>query len=382
LLRDLPVVPLSVPLASPLAQYRAHEKDVRAAIGRVLDSGSYILGAEVESFERDFASYCGVTHAVGVGSGTDALILALKALDIGAGDEVITVSHTAVATVAAIIACAATPVLVDIDPVYYTIDPAAIAAAITPRSKAIIAVHLYGQTAALDDVAAIARAHGLFVLEDCAQAAGARYHGRRVGSIGDIGCFSFYPTKNLGAIGDAGMVVTSDDSLASRVRRLRQYGWDDGRLTHEVGVNSRLDPLQAAILAAKLPYLDADNARRATLAQHYAKGLTGLPITLPALRPHATHAFHLYVGACAMRDELMAHLANRGVGCGIHYPAPVHRQKGYVGRVALPPHGLPITEQLVTRIVSLPMYPELMDAEVDTAIAAVRGFMESSFSED
>lgn len=364
------------PLASPLAQYRTHEAATRAAIARVLDSGSYILGEEVEAFERAFASYCGVAQAVGVGSGTDALILALKALDIGSGDEVITVSHTAVATVAAIIACGATPMLVDIDPVYYTIDPAAIEAAITPRSKAIIAVHLYGQAAAIDTVVAIARRHGLFVLEDCAQAAGARFQDCRVGSIADIGCFSFYPTKNLGAIGDAGMVVTSDDALGSRVRRLRQYGWDDARVTHEVGVNSRLDPLQAAILAAKLPYLDADNARRAMLARRYAEGLAGLPITLPAVRAHASHVFHLYVVACTMRDALMAHLATIGVGCGIHYPAPVHRQKGYAGHALLPPGGLPITERLTERILSLPMYPELTDAEADLTIAAVREFME------
>jgi dTDP-4-amino-4,6-dideoxygalactose transaminase len=361
-------------LASPLAQYRAHEAAMRAAIARVLDSGSYILGEEVEAFERAFATYCGVAQAVGVGSGTDALILALKALDIGLGDEVITVSHTAVATVAAIIACGATPVLVDVDPLYFTIDPASIEAAITPRSKAIIAVHLYGQAAAIKEVTAIARPRGLFVLEDCAQAAGARYEGRHVGGIGDIGCFSFYPTKNLGAIGDGGMVVTSDDALGARVRRLRQYGWDDARVTHEVGVNSRLDPVQAAILAAKLPHLDADNARRAAVARRYAEGLAGLPITLPAVRPHATHAFHLYVVACELRDALMAHLTKCGIGCGIHYPAPVHRQKGYAERVVLPPRGLPITEQLVARIVSLPMYPELLDAGVDATIAAVLGF--------
>ena len=343
----------------------------------MLSSGNYILSEEVESFERAFASYCGVAQAVGVGSGTDALILALKALAIGLGDEVITVSHTAVATVAAIIACGATPVLVDVDPVYYTLDPAAIEAAITPRSKAIIAVHLYGQPVAIDDIGAIARPRGLFVVEDCAQAAGARYRERRVGSIGDIGCFSFYPTKNLGAVGDAGMVVTSDDVLASRVRRLRQYGWDGERLTHEAGVNSRLDPLQAAILAVKLPHLDADNARRAAMARRYAVGLAGLPITLPAVRTHAIHAFHLYVAACDRRDALMTHLAKCGIACGIHYPAPVHRQKGYAELAAvLPPCGLPITEQLVTRIVSLPMYPELMDAEVDATIAAVRGFYE------
>jgi dTDP-4-amino-4,6-dideoxygalactose transaminase len=363
-----------IPWTSPLAQYRAHQEAIRAAITRVLDSGGYILGEEVESFERAFASYCGVAHAVGVGSGTDALILALKALDVGRQDEVITVSHTAMATVAAIIACGATPVVVDIDPVYYTMDPAVVEAAITPRSKAIIAVHLYGQPAAVEDIGAIARHHGLFVLEDCAQAVGARSQERCVGSIGDIGCFSFYPTKNLGAIGDGGMVGTSDEGLASRVRRLRQYGWDDLRVTREVGVNSRLDPLQAAILAAKLPHLDADNARRGALARRYAEGLAGLPITLPAARPHANHVYHLYVVACDMRDALMAHLAKCGVGCGIHYPAPVHREKGYAEYVVLPPGGLPITEQLAARIVSLPMYPELTDAEADATITAVRGF--------
>ena len=210
-------------------------------------------------------------------SGTDALILALRALGIGPGDEVITVSHTAVATVAAVLATGATPVLVDVDPVFYTIDPAAIEAAITPRTKAIIAVHLYGQPADMDAIIAIARRRGLRVIEDCAQAAGARYRGRAVGGIGDIGCFSFYPTKNLGAIGDGGMVVTADARVAARVRRLRQYGWDEARNTHEVGLNSRLDPLQAAILHAKLPHLDADNARRAAIAARYAQGLAGLP---------------------------------------------------------------------------------------------------------
>ncbi len=363
-----------IPLASPLAQFRAHEEEVRAAITRVLDSGNYILGEDVQSFERAFASYCGAAQAVGVGSGTDALILALKALDVGSGDEVITVSHTAVATAAAIIACGATPVLVDIDPVYYTIDPAAAEAAITPHSKAIIAVHLYGQVAAIDDIRAIAQRRGLFVVEDCAQAAGANVRERRVGSIGDVGCFSFYPTKNLGALGDGGMVVTSNEALATRVRQLRQYGWDDARVTHGVGVNSRLDPLQAAILTARLPHLDSDNDRRAVLARRYAEGLAGLPITVPAARPRASHVYHLYVATCDMRDALMAHLANCGIGCGIHYPAPVHRQNGYAERVVLPSGGLPITERLVARIVSLPMYPELTDAEADVTISAVRGF--------
>jgi dTDP-4-amino-4,6-dideoxygalactose transaminase len=363
-----------IALASPIAQYRSHEADIRAAVARVLESGAYILGPEVEAFERAFSAHCGTAHGIAVASGTDALRLAMIALDIGPGDEVITVSHTAVATAAAIQAAGATPVLVDIDPVYSTIDPALIEAAVTPRTRAVVPVHLYGQAAEMDMICAIARRRGLHVVEDCAQATGGRYRDRRLGSIGDIGCFSFYPTKNLGAIGDGGMIVTSDAALAKRVRRLRQYGWDEARTTREAGLNSRLDPIQAAILAAKLPHLDSDNARRAAIAQRYAQELAGLPIALPAARPDTTHVYHLYVAACDERDALMAYLAKRGVGCGIHYSAPVHRQKGYAERAVLPPGGLPVTERLVTRIVSLPMYPELTDAEADAVITAVRGY--------
>ena len=235
----------AIPWASPAAQYRAHRKAIQTAIARVLDSGFFVLGEEVESFERAFAAYCGVGHGVGVASGTDALEIALRALGIGPGDEVITVSHTAVATAAAVLACGATPVLVDIDEAYYTIDASRIEAAITPRSKAILTVHLYGQAADMDAVLAIARSRKLSVIEDCAQSTGGRYGSRRLGSLGDLACFSFYPTKNLGAIGDGGMVVTADADLAARVRRLRQYGWDEARKTHEVGRNSRLDPMQA-----------------------------------------------------------------------------------------------------------------------------------------
>jgi dTDP-4-amino-4,6-dideoxygalactose transaminase len=361
-----------IALASPLAQYRAHEGEIRAAVTRVLEGGNYILGPEVASFERAFADYCGARHAIGVANGTDALRLALAALDIGAGDEVITVSHTAVATAAAILATGATPVLVDIDPVHYSIDPAPIEAAITPRTKAIVPVHLYGQPADMDAIRQIAARHQLRIVEDCAQSTGAVYRGRRLGSIGDIGCFSFYPTKNLGAVGDGGMIATSDVALAERLRRLRQYGWDDARVTHEMGFNSRLDPIQAAILAAKLPYLDSDNARRTAIARYYARGLAELPITLPAPRRDATHVYHLYVVTCDDRDALIAHLTKRGVGCGVHYPAPVHQQKGYAERAVFPRGGLPVTERLVSRIVSLPMYPELTDTEVDAAVAAVR----------
>lgn len=370
---------LLIPWASPQAQYRAHQKSIQNAIGRVLESGNYILGDDVTSFERAFAEYCGVGYAVGVGNGTDALVLALKSLGVGPGDEVITVSHTAVATVAAIIATGSTPVLVDIEPEFYTIDPARIEDAISSRTKAIVAVHLFGQAADMDAIGHIAKEKGLYVVEDCAQAVGARYHGRRVGSLGNIACFSFYPTKNLGAIGDGGMVATNDAGLASKVRRLGQYGWDELRETQDTGLNSRLDSLQAAILHAKLPYLDTDNARRVAIAQRYARGLADLPLALPAARPQTDHVFHLYVTACADRNGLMAHLGRQQIGSGIHYPVPVHRQKGYAERVIIPKGGLTVTEEIVGRILTLPMYPELGDQDVDTVVASIHSYLTTAF---
>jgi dTDP-4-amino-4,6-dideoxygalactose transaminase len=363
--------------ASPVAQYRAHKDAITAAIARVLDSGDYVLGDEVARFERAFAAHCGVPHAVGVGSGTDALILALRALGIGAGDEVVTVSHTALATAAAIIATGATPVLVDVDATSYTINPACIEEALSPRTKAIIAVHLYGQPADLAGIHKVTEKNRLRLIEDCAQSAGARYRGRYVGGFGDIACFSFYPTKNLGAIGDGGMVTTADRALASRVHRLRQYGWNEDRETDEVGLNSRLDPLQAAILGAKLPHLETDNARRATIAARYAKGLSGLPLALPVSRADSTHVYHLYVVACDERDALIKHLNGNGIHCGIHYSVPVHLQKGYAGRVRVSKSGLPVTEHLAQRIVSLPIYPELSDTEVDRVIASVNRYYDA-----
>jgi dTDP-4-amino-4,6-dideoxygalactose transaminase len=363
-----------IPWASPLAQYRAHQAPIQSAIDRVLNSGTYILGAEVEAFENAFADYCGGGYGVGVASGTDALILVLKALGIGPGDEIITVSHTAVATVAAILAVGATPVLVDIDEAYLTLDPAALDGAATPRSKAVIVVHLYGQAADLDPIVTFARRHRLAVIEDCAQACGGHYRGRPLGSIGDIGCFSFYPTKNLGAIGDGGIVLACEDKIAKRVRRLRQYGWDACRQTREPGINSRLDPLQAAVLRAKLPYLDDDNTRRRAIAQRYARGLEGLPVTTPKERADAQHVYHLYVVHCAQRDALIAHLTKRQIGCAVHYPLPVHRQDGYAERVTISPGGLPVTERVCQQILSLPLYPELTDVDVDSVITAIREF--------
>jgi dTDP-4-amino-4,6-dideoxygalactose transaminase len=363
-----------IPWASPLAQYRAHQAPIQSAINRVLDSGTYILGAEVEAFEAAFAEYCDHGHGIGVASGTDALILALKALGIGHGDEVITVSHTAVATVAAILAVGATPVLVDIDEVYLTLDPAGLDRAATPRSKVVIAVHLYGQAADLDPILSFARERKLALIEDCAQACGGRHRGRRLGSIGDIGCFSFYPTKNLGAIGDGGIVLTRESKIAERVRRLRQYGWDDARQTHEAGLNSRLDPLQAAVLRVKLPHLDADNARRAAIARRYEHGLRGLPIRTHGGRADTDHVYHLYVISSAARDALMAHLSERHIGCAVHYSVPVHHQPGYAERAILPAGGLPVTERICQEILSLPLYPELSDADVDKVIATMRCF--------
>jgi dTDP-4-amino-4,6-dideoxygalactose transaminase len=371
-------IPIAIPWASPQAQYRAHREAIQGAIEHVLDSASYILGAEVETFERAFAEYCGAAHGIGVGNGTDALILALKALGIGPGDEVITVSHTAVATVAAVLACGATPVLIDVDRATYTINPSLIEAAVTPLTKAIVPVHLYGQPAEMDAIIAIGRSHGLRIVEDCAQAVGARYRGRRVGSIGDIACFSFYPTKNLGAIGDGGMVITKNAELASRVRRLRQYGWDDARKTHEIGVNSRLDPIQAAILGVKLAHLDADNRRRVAIAGRYNQALADLPLTLPFVHRDDAHVYHLYVVGCEERARLMAHLAADGIGSAIHYPAPVHRHGGYAELVVLPKAGLPVTGEIVDRILSLPIYPELSDADADRVVASIRRYCEAS----
>ena len=361
-----------IPVISPLAQYHSHKGAIQTAITNVLEGGTYILGQQVDAFEREFAEHCGVAYTIGVGSGTDALILTLKALGIGTGDEIITVSHTAVATAAAIVAVGATPVLVEIDPNFYTLEPSSLESAITARTKAIIAVHLYGQAADVDAINLVARRHGIQVIEDCAQAAGGFYNGRRIGTLADVACFSFYPTKNLGAIGDGGMVATADQGLAERVRRLRQYGWDSARRTLETGVNSRLDEIQAAILRTKLPHLDIDNARRRAIADRYDKGLAGLPLTIPARRSDSEHAFHLYVVTCDDRDALKDGLAEAGVGTGIHYASPVHRQTGYREACIVPQSGLPVTEHLVDRILTLPLYPELTDADVDTVVAATQ----------
>ena len=359
--------------ANPLAQFQSHQEEILATVKRVLEGGNYVFGPETKRFEKSFAIYCQADHAVGVNSGTDALILALRALGVGPGDQVITVSHTAIATVAAIIASGATPVLVDVDFVTYTMDPKCLSEAIGPRTRAVIPVHLYGQPADMDSIMGIAREAGLFVVEDCAQATGALYKGARVGSIGDAGCFSFYPTKNLGALGDGGMVVTRNANLAEKIRRLRQYGWDENRATGEPGLNSRLDEIQAAILGVKLKTLDEDNARRRAIAQTYNDSLAGLPVGLPREHPDTTHVYHLYVISSRERDQLKRRLSDSGVLAGTHYSVPAHLHGGYDRRVVKPPAGFPVTDALVASVLSLPMYPELTADAIETVIRSIKG---------
>lgn len=359
-----------VPLLDLHRQIEAMRPEIEAAIAGVLDRGWFILGQEVTRFEAEFAAYCGVKYAVGVASGTDALHLALRAVGVGPGHDVITVANAGVPGVAAIELAGGRPVFVDVDPVTHTMDPALVEAAITPQARAILPVHLYGHPADMDPIMEIARRHGLAALEDAAQAHGASYKGRRVGSIGHVSCFSFYPTKNLGAYGDGGAVVTDDPHLAERVRRLRQYGWEKQYYSATRGVNSRLDELQAAILRAKLRHLEAWNARRRQIAARYNALLGGSPLVLPAEAPDAVHVYHLYVVRSERRDALREGLRRAGVGTAIHYPLPAHLQEAYRD-LGWRPGSLPVTERLAGEVLSLPMFPELTDEEIEQVVAAV-----------
>ena len=369
---------VAIPQTDPRAGYLAQRIAIDAAIARVLDGGVYVLGREVEVFEAAFADFVGVAHAIGVASGTDAIEIALRACGIGSGDLVFSVSHTAVATIAAIERAGATPVLVDVEPGTYTMAPRELLRVLQSppagRPAAVLPVHIYGQPAELSALTEIARIHGLRLIEDCAQSHGALYRGRAVGSFGDIACFSFYPTKNLGALGDGGMVVTNDPALAAALREIREYGWGERYVSARAGINSRLDPIQAAILGVKLRSLEADNARRQVVADRYDTGLTGLPLALPARRPQATHVFHQYVIRLAERDALRADLQAAGIGSGIHYPVPVHQQPAYGGRLACGPLGLGVTERAAPQILSLPIYPQISDEAVDRVIAEIRSF--------
>lgn len=360
---------MPIPVIDLRSQYLAIKQEIDEAVSRVLDSGWYILGEEVAAFEAEFAAWCEASACVGVGSGTEALHLALRACEIGPGDEVITVAHTAVATVAAITLSGARPVVVDIDEETYTIDPAAVQEAITPRTRAIIPVHLYGHPADMDAILEIAERYQLRVIEDCAQAHGARYKGRPVGTMGDLGCFSFYPTKNLGALGDGGAVVGNDPVLMERVRLLREYGWSSTAryISQTRGFNSRLDELQAAILRVKLRHLAAWNERRRELAGIYASRLTEQVIR-PVERPGCQHVYHLYVVRVPDRARVRRALAEEGIGTGIHYPVPIHLQPAY--RDITNDH-LPVTERIAQEILTLPLYPTLSDADIVTVAEAV-----------
>lgn len=342
------------------------------ALDRVLDSGWLILGAETEAFEREFADYCGARHAVGVANGLDALHLVLRAWGIGPGDEVIVPSNTYVATWLAVTHTGATPVAVEPDEATCNIDPALVEAAITTRTRAIIPVHLYGQTAQMGPLMAIAGRHGLKVLEDAAQAHGARYNGRRTGALGDAAAFSFYPGKNLGALGDAGAVTTNDDVLAEQLRVLRNYGSRVKYHNEIVGYNSRLDELQSAFLRAKLPLLDSDNAARAAIAVRYTRELAGIDgLLLPTVSPGCDPVWHVFVVRHPKRGALARALAQAGVGTVIHYPIPPHLQPAY-GALGIAAGALPISEYLHEQVLSLPIGPTMTEEEVDRVIQAVR----------
>lgn len=363
-----------IPQCNPRAGYLAHRAEIDAAIARVLQGDAYILGPEVGAFEQEFARAASADWSLGVANGTDAIEIALRACGVSAGDRVATVSHTAVATVAAIARIGALPLFVDIDPDRYTMCPRSLDAALGSPSgracKAVVVVHLYGQPADIPLLLARARARGLAFIEDCAQAHGALLDGRPVGTWGDAGCFSFYPTKNLSAIGDGGAIVGNDQGLHERARLLRQYGWRQRYISEGFGLNSRLDELQAAILRVKLPHLEHDNHRREVIAGLYDQLLARSGLELPARFPGSTHVFHQYVVRCARRDELRDALRDHGVATLVHYPAAVHQQPAYSDR-ALAPVSLSHTEALMPHILSLPMFPELSDQDARTVCAAI-----------
>lgn len=368
--------PVIIPQSDPKAGYLEYREEIDSAVQRVLQSGWYILGAEVHKFEEEFANYVGVPNAIGVGNGTDALQLALRACGIGQGDLVFTVSHTAVATVAAIELAGATPVFVDIDPVTYTMSPDSLASVLANPlkgiPKAVIPVHIYGCPVDMPAIVKLARKHGLAVIEDCAQSHGSRLDGKMTGTWGDIAAFSFYPTKNLGAFGDGGAVVTDKPDLAERVRLLQQYGWKQRYVSSIAGGNSRLDELQAAMLRVKLRHLDNDNSRRAKIAGQYTEHLADCGLGLPVLRPGTTHAFHQYVVRTPEREALAEHLKKHQIGTIVHYPVPVHLQPAYHGR--LKGDSLPNTEKAAKEILSLPMFPQLDNANVRSVYDAIKQF--------
>ncbi|MCC6444931.1 MAG: DegT/DnrJ/EryC1/StrS family aminotransferase [Armatimonadetes bacterium] len=367
---------MNVPMADLRAQHRRIRAEIDAAIGEVLDKGSYILGENVSLLEKEIAAYTGVRHGLGVASGTDALLLAMAALDIGEGDEVVTTAFTFVATIEMITALRAVPVFADIDPVTFNLDPSSLAAKITPRTKAIIPVHLYGQVADMKAVGETARKHSLFIIEDAAQAIGASLNGRRAGAFGHAAALSFYPTKNLGGCGDGGMVLTDDEYIAERVRLLRFHGSGGTYLYRYRGFNSRLDEMQAAILRVKMRYLDLWNERRRANAALYRDLLADIDpaiLSLPAEAPGGQHIYHQFTLRCARRDDLKAYLQSQGSGSAVFYPLPLHLQDAY-RYLGCREGDFPESERAAREVLSIPVYPEMERSQVEAVAQAIRRF--------
>lgn len=363
---------MNIYTSNPQSQFLRYQCEIEESVLKVLRNGKYILGNELLNFENSFKDYIGTDFAIGVANGTDAIEISLRALDIGIDDEVITVSHTAVPTVAAIVAAGAKPVLVDIEEDFYTIDPSEIRKAITNKTKAIIAVHLYGQPCDIKTIKNICDQNNLKLIEDVSQAHGSRYSNKKLGSFGDIACFSCYPTKNLGALGDAGIIVTDSPELGEKCRLIRQYGWGKEVSSEIFGRNSRLDEIQAAILNIKLKYLENHNEKRNIIANHYNDYLSKLQIKIPEVRENSTHVFHLYVIQVEKRDLLIKYLNNKGIYPGIHYPYPVHQQNTYK-KIAIF-NDLKITDYISNKILSLPIYPELPIEDVFYICSLIKDF--------
>jgi dTDP-4-amino-4,6-dideoxygalactose transaminase len=366
---------MKVPFLDLKVQYEAIKAETLAEIQKVLESTAFAGGPFVKAFEDDFARFCGCTHAVGVGNGTDALWAALVAFGVGPGDEVITVPNTFIATAEAISFCGAHPVFVDVDEKTCTMDPALLQRAITPRTRAVIPVHLFGQTADMDPIMAIAKKHGLVVIEDACQAHGALYRGRPAGSIGDAGCFSFYPGKNLGAYGEAGAVVTSNDDAAAKIRMFRDHGQSKKYYHDMIGWNARMDGIQGAVLGVKLKYLPAWTEARRKHARQYNQLLEGTPgIMLPQEADYAQHVYHIYAIRTERRNELTAALCDKGIATGIHYPVPLHLTGAYRS-LGCKEGSFSVSERIARELVSLPMFPELNQAQIEYVVAGINEFM-------
>lgn len=364
-----------IPICDPKRSFKRHADELTEVITRVLESGNYIGGVEVASFEKEFAEYIGTAYAFGVASGTDGISIALRACGVGNGDRVATVSLTAVGTVAAIELAGATPILIDINPDQYTMDHEILERLLAEYDiRAIIPVHLYGNPACMRQIVHMAKNNGVYVIEDCAQAHGAKISGRKCGSWGHIGVFSFYPTKNLGCIGDGGAVVTNDKELAGRIALQREYGWKKRFVSSIPGMNSRLDPIQAAVLRVKLKYLDKANHRRQQIANRYKKAFTNKNITLPKARTEVRHVYHQYVIKTPHRDQLKLFLKKHGIQAAIHYPMPIHAQPAYRDRIPVFGENLIHTEKACSEILSLPCFPELSDQEVDDVVRCILAF--------